>query len=56
MNANDVDIERGMREMDLLTDYLNQVIINTGRPIERDNHGLWKKFSITIATLIGLTY
>ena len=38
------DIERGMRELEILTDYLNDTIIKTGRAIERDNHGLWKKF------------
>jgi len=38
------NIERGMREIEILTDYLNNVIITTGRPIDRDNHTLWKKF------------
>lgn len=38
------NIERGMRELEVLTDYLNDIIIKTGKPIERDNHGLWKKF------------
>ena len=37
-------IERGMRELEVLTDYLNDVIVKTGKPIERDNHGLWKRF------------
>jgi hypothetical protein len=38
------DIERGVREMEILTEYLNRVITMTGKPIERDNHSLWKKF------------
>lgn len=37
-------LERGMRELEILTDYLNDIIIKTGKAIERDNHGLWKKF------------
>ena len=38
------NIERGMRELEILTDYLNDVILKTGKAIERDNHDLWKKF------------
>lgn len=38
------DIERGIREVEILSDYLNDIILKTGRTIERDNHGLWKKF------------
>ena len=38
------DLARGIREVEVLTDYLNDIIIKTGRAIERDNHGLWKKF------------
>ena len=38
------DIERGVREVEILSDYLNDIILKTGKPIERDNHGLWKKF------------
>lgn len=37
-------IERGMREMEVLTDYLNNIIISTGKPIQHDNHGLWRRF------------
>lgn len=38
------NLERGMRELEVLTDYLNDIIIKTGRAIERDNHTLWKRF------------
>lgn len=38
------NIERGMREIEVLTDYLNNTILMTGKPIERDNHSLWKRF------------
>jgi len=38
------DLARGIREVEVLTDYLNDIILKTGRAIERDNHGLWKKF------------
>ncbi len=38
------DIERGIREVEILADYLNDIILKTGKAIERDNHGLWKKF------------
>ena len=38
------DLARGIREVEILTDYLNDIIIKTGKSIERDNHGLWKKF------------
>ena len=38
------DLERGIREIEVLTDYLNDIILKTGRAIERDNHSLWKKF------------
>lgn len=37
-------IERGMRECEVLTEYLNNIILNTGTAIRRDNHGLWKRF------------
>jgi hypothetical protein len=38
------DIARGIREVEVLTDYLNDIIVKTGRAIEHDNHSLWKKF------------
>jgi len=38
------DLARGIREIEILTDYLNDIILKTGLAIERDNHGLWKKF------------
>mgnify|MGYP003340506410 CR=1 FL=1 len=37
-------IERGMRECELLTDYLNDTIIKTAQPLQQDNHTLWRKF------------
>lgn len=37
-------IERGMRELEVLTDYLNDTIQRTGQPLQRDNHTLWKRF------------
>ena len=38
------DIERGIREVEVLTDYLNDIILKTGRAIEHDNHSLWRRF------------
>lgn len=38
------NIERGMREIEVLTDYLNDIIVKTGRAIDIDNHKLWRRF------------